>query len=281
MLVERPCSWLRITGVRASQDLSDGISGFDVDSAVYQLGAQFELERGWLLGGSLAYVTDRTTSDDGLDRANADAGYGALTLKRQTGPWLWSAAVFGGAGEVDIRRAIVLQGLQSQATGQSDTSSWGALLRAAYTLGDEANYLRPSLTLSAVRQCTGAYRESGGGALALDVSAEAQTTWIVTPAVEVGGRIALEGDKLLRPYLSAGVSWLSNDGWTQSASFIGAPAGSSRFSTTVTIDPVVARLGAGVQLYSGDNASLRLHYEGEFSKSLRANSLSVVGSISF
>jgi outer membrane autotransporter protein len=167
------------------------------------------------------------------------------------------------------------------ATGSPDTSSFGVLLRATYTIGQEKLYLRPSLDLSAVRVRSSGYQETGAGALNLAVDSASQTTWALTPALEVGGRVAVGRDMILRPYVSAGVSFLSNDEWKQTARLVGAPAGTDSFTTTVPLDTVVARVGAGVQLYTAKGFDLRLQYDGEFSSSVTANGGSLIASYRF
>jgi hypothetical protein len=108
----------------------------------------------------------------------------------------YSGAAFGGWGKFDTSRNIALPGY-AVATGHPDTTSFGALLRAAYTFGRDEFYVRPALELSAIRVRTSAYQESGAGPLDLDVSAASQSTFIATPMVEVGGRVAVGEGKYL------------------------------------------------------------------------------------
>jgi len=84
-----------------------------------------------------------------------------VTLKYQTGPWLFAAAAFGGAGQFNTSRTVGLLGTTQVAKGNPDTSNLGVLLRAAYTYGEENFYVRPNVSLSVIRAATGAYRENG------------------------------------------------------------------------------------------------------------------------
>ena len=137
------------------------------------------------------------------------------------------------------------------ASGGPDTANLGVLLRAAYTIGREAFYLRPNLTLGVVHVRTGSYREDGAGHLNLAVDSASQTVLSVTPLLEVGGRLGLGHGRVLRPYLSAGLSIQNADAWTRSGRLTSAPTGASGFTTRVQMDQVIGRLAAGVQLYSG------------------------------
>ena len=157
----------------------------------------------------------------------------------------------------------------------------GMLFRATYTIGEEDFYLRPSLTLSAVNVRTGAYQENGGGVLNLRVDAASQTTLIATPMLELGGRVPLSEDLLLRPFVTVGVSLLSNDSWRQSGALISAPNGAGAFSTTVPMDQAVGRVGVGAQLYTSRNIDFRLQYDGEFSRTVTSHAGSLVISMPF
>ncbi|TCO80497.1 outer membrane autotransporter protein [Plasticicumulans lactativorans] len=281
MLVEGECTWLRVTALSGEQSNDNGVADFDIDSTVYQIGGQVEFRPGWFLGGSAAYADDRLKSTDRRSRADGSSGYGALTLKHQTGPWLFAGSVFGGGGSFDTTRNISLPGYAAQASGDPNTSSVGLLLRSAHTIGHEAFYVRPSLDLGTIHVRSGGYQERGAGALALDVDAASQTTWIATPMVEIGGRVALDEHLVLRPYVSVGVSFLSNDAWTQRARLTAAPPGAGSLTTTIPHDRTVGRVSAGMQLYTRDAFDLRLQYDGEFSDSRTTHGGSLVASYRF
>ena len=281
MLVEGQCAWMRVTGRTASQDSGNGVTRFTLNTSTWQIGGQKDIGTGWFLGGSLAFENSRLSSADNLNSGNGQAGYGAVTVKYQTGPWLFAASAFGGAGEFNTSRIITLPGFGAVAKGSPDTSNIGLLLRGSYTIGREEFYLRPSLSLSTIHVRTGAYRESGGGVLNLSVDSAAQTTAMLTPMLEIGGRIALDDGMLLRPFVTAGVSILSNDQWKQTGRLVSAPAGTSGFTTTVPMDQIVGRVSAGVQLYTGSAMDFRLQYEGEYGGNLTAHGGALVMSVKF
>ena len=281
MLVEGSCGWMRATGRTTSQTSGNGIGTYTLDGMTWQIGGQKEVAPGFLIGGSLAYEESWLSSSDGLTKGNGQAGYGALTAKYQTGPWLFAASAFGGAGQFNTERYIGLPGYTGIAKGSPDTSNVGVLLRAAYTVGTETLYLRPNLNLSVVHVSTGSYAESGAGALNLSVSGASQTVAVATPMLELGGRVVLGPDLLLRPYAAAGMSLQSTNGWSQTARLASAPAGASGFTTTLPIDPVAGRVAVGVQLYTTRQLAFRLQYDGEFSGTLTSHAGSFVASIGF
>jgi hypothetical protein len=268
MLTEGECVWAGLTGRTAGQSAADGLSSFRLNSTTWQAGGQRSLGGGWFLGGSIAYENSRLSTTDGLNSGRGQAGYAAVTTKYQTGPWLFAGAVFGGGGEFNSTRTITLPGFGAIARGSPSLTQAGAMLRGTYTLGGEALYLRPSMTLSLVHARSGAYRESGAGLLNLDVSAANSTVAALTPALEVGGRAVLSNGVVMRLYTSAGVSWLSQGRWTQESRMVSSAAEAGRFSTVVRTDQVVARVAAGVQVFATDRLELRLQYEGEYSANL-------------
>ncbi len=268
MLTEGECVWAGLTGRTAGQSGSDGLSSFRLNSTTWQAGGQRALGGGWFLGGSIAYENARLTTTDGLNGGRGQAGYAAVTTKYQTGPWLFAGAVFGGGGAFNGTRTITLPGFGSIARGSPTLSNVGAMLRGTYTIGREAFYLRPSLSLSLVHARSSSYSESGAGVLNLSVSDASSTVAALTPALEVGGRANLANGMVLRLYTSAGVSWLSQGQWSQHSRLSAAPAEAAAFSTVVRTDQVVGRVTAGAQLFATNRLELRLQYEGEYSANL-------------
>jgi len=281
MLVEGDCGWMRVTGRRAAQDSGNGTNRFRVDTTTWQIGGQKQIGNGWLIGGSLAYDVNWVSSDDKLNTAKGQGGYAAAMVKYQTGPWLFAASAFGGAGSYSTSRIITLPGFGSVAKGSPDTANVGLLLRAAFTIGHEDFYLRPSLSLTTTYARSGAYRENGAGALNLSIDSASQTNAILTPMLEIGGRIALADSMLLRPFMAVGVNLLSSGSWRQTGRLVAAPAGTGGFTTTLPIDQVVGRVTVGAQLYSGRDIDLRLQYDGEYGGRLSAHGGSFVASLRF
>jgi outer membrane autotransporter protein len=274
-------SLFALRGNTASQDSGNGVTSYKRDRLLWQIGGQTEIAPNWFLGGSLAYEQSWLSSGDSLTTGNGQQSYGAAILKYQTGPWLFAASAFGGAGQFNASRMITLPGYTSVAKGSSDTANLGLLLRAAYTIGREEFYLRPNLSLATVQVRTGAYQEGGGGALDLSVERASQTTLVATPMLEVGSRIALRDDILLRPYVAVGANVLSTNAWKQTGRLISAPAGTGLFATSVPTDQVAARISADVQMFAGRQMDFRLQYDGEFSGTVSSDAGSLVAALRF
>jgi hypothetical protein len=276
MLREGECVWATLTGRTAAQSSVDGLSSFRSDATLLQAGGQRVMGGGWFLGGSLAYENSRLSTTDGLNSGRGQAGYGAVTAKYQTGPWLFSGAVFGGAGSFNSTRTITLPGFGSIARGSPTLSNVGGLLRATYTVGGEDFYLRPSMTLSLIHARSSAWRESGAGVLNLEVASASSTVGALTPALEVGGRVNFAHGVVVRLFTTAGVSLLSEGRWNQESRLVSSPA-ATRFETAVRTDQVVGRLAVGAQVFATDRLELRLQYDGEYSQNLTGHG----GSLTF
>jgi len=105
--------------------------------------------------------------------------------------------------------------------------------------------------------------ESGAGALNLHVQSE--NDWLVSaaPAVEIGTQWP-QGGYTWRPYVRAGVRFLSKDNFRATASFEGSPAGIAPFRVTSPLDRTLAEVSTGFDVWQGSNFSLRLSYDGRF-----------------
>ncbi|WP_052097462.1 autotransporter outer membrane beta-barrel domain-containing protein [Achromobacter sp. RTa] len=269
---EQNCFWGQVTGRATNQDGSRGTAGFDYDTVTYQFGGPREVSPGWFLGGSVAYENSHVRASDGSVRGNGDSGYAGVVLKREEGPWVFSAALGGGYGGYRMDRDIDIAGYQDTLTSRPDVYGFNARLRAARTFAYSNMYVKPYVDLDFSYSRMPAYTESGSNPLALSVDSSDRFIMGVSPMIEFGGRSELKNGAMLRPFLYAGVSFLSQDDWTSSARLRGAPAGTGSFDTTLPIDDVVGRVGAGLQVMNAGGVDFRLQYDGQFSEHVRSNS---------
>lgn len=281
MTGEQNCFWGQVSGRATNQDGSRGTSGFDYDTVTYQFGGQREVSPGWFVGGSMAYENSRVRATDDSVRGNGDSGYAGVVLKREDGPWVFSAALGGGYGSYRMDRDIDIVGYQEAVTSRPDVYGFNARLRAARTFAHGNMYVKPYVDLDFNYNRMPAYQESGSNPLALSVDGSDQFIMGVSPMIEFGGRAELSNGAMLRPFLYAGASFLSQDEWTASARLRGAPAGTGAFDTSLPIDDVVARVGAGLQVMKAGRVDFRLQYDGQFSEHVRSNSATLKVSMPF
>jgi outer membrane autotransporter protein len=277
---ETDCAWAQVTGRSTQQTADSGTSGFSNDSITYQVGGQHEVAPGWFVGMSAAYQNSWLDAYDDRVDGNGDSGYLGLTVKREIGPWQIAGALSGSYGSFELNRRIAVPGFAGTASSDPDVFAGSARLRVARTFAVSEMYLKPYLDLDAIYSRMPGYRENGGGDLGLKVEDSDQFTFAFSPTLEVGGRVAA-GNAVLRPYAYAGVSILTDDDWTAKARFSGAPSGTGSFDTSLPIDDVVARIGAGVQLMTTAGLDIRLQYDGEFSDRTSSNAGSLKAILPF
>ena len=268
---EQDCLWGQVSGRATNQDGSRGTSGFDYDTVTYQFGGQRQVSPGWFVGGSFAYENSRVRARDGSVSGNGDSGYAGVVVKRESGPWVLSAALGGGYGGYRMDRNIGIAGYQDTLSSRPDVYGFNARLRAARTFAYQSVYVKPYVDLDFSYTRMPGYTESGDNALALTVDGSDKFIMGVSPMIEVGGRAELGNGATLRPFVYAGASFLSQDDWTSSAQLRGAPAGTGVFETSLPIDDVVGRIGAGIQVMKAGAVDFRLQYDGQFSEHARSH----------
>src|SRR5690606_25760194 len=124
---------------------------------------------------------------------------------------------------------------------------------------------RPYLNLDWVHARNGGFTEHEPGGLGLTISGSSYSTAIVTPALEIGRRDVLSDGRVLRSFLSAGVSLRSNTNWRGHGIFSAALA-SEGFGLQAPLERVAGRVSAGLQLYQNGSLDMRFQYDGEFGK---------------
>ena len=281
MTGEQNCFWGQVSGRATRQDGSRGTSGFDYDTVTYQFGGQREVSPGWFVGGAMAYENSRVRASDGSVRGTGDSGYAGIVLKREAGPWVFSAALGGGYGGYSMDRNIDIAGYQDSLSSRPDVYGLNARLRAARTFAYSNLYVKPYVDLDFSYSRMPGYTESGANPLALSVDGSDKFIMGVSPMIEIGGRAELGNGATLRPFLYAGASFLSQDDWTSSARLRGAPAGTGAFETSLPIDDVIGKVGAGLQVMKAGGIDFRLQYEGQFSQHVRSNSAALKVSVPF
>ena len=271
VLREDACMWARVAGARADQDSHNGASGFDEDAISYQLGAQWEVSPDWFLGLAAAYQRDWFDSDDGRSNSDGDSAFAGVSLKRQWGAWQVGGVLSGGYGWYDTKRKISVPGFEAKADSEPELQNLGLRLRTAYDWGQEKLYVRPYLDLDAIYTRQPGYDESGAGDLNLDVRSADQWSLVATPSVEVGGRVPAGEAGTLRPYARLGVALSNQDDWTSRSRLAAAPGGAGDFDSSVPMDEVTAKVGAGLQLTTQRGLELRLQYDGQFSANVTSH----------
>jgi outer membrane autotransporter protein len=155
-------------------------------------------------------------------------------------------------------------------TASSNSSVWhlDGRLRASYLIEQGAFYLKPFVDTDLLYVNMPSFGESGAGPLDLQVESMSNTRFAVTPTFEFGATFpAGDSANVLRPFVSLGATWYSDDTWSVSSSLEGAPAGTDPFVTTTTTPRTIGNLSAGLDIFSAKKTGgldVRLQYDGQF-----------------
>ena len=259
ILDEGSCVWAKVGGEDINQYASDGEEGFHTSGATYRLGGQKELLPGWFLGGSLGATTTWSTMDSSSSQGQTYDG--SVALKHEMGDWLFAGSFGIATGSYRNDRVAALPngdiGLQSD----SNALMVGGRLRAAYDIPFGKWYVRPIADLDVLNISAPSFRESGPSAYALDVRSSDSTNVVLSPVVEVGGRLDPgRGALTLRYYADFGVSFMPDNSRRVDASFAGALPTDGSFATTIESPNVLGDLDVGVQLYQARGFEVKADY---------------------
>ncbi|MEP9380140.1 hypothetical protein ABLE91_25750 [Aquabacter sp. CN5-332] len=271
LLSEDNCAWATITGRWTNQGTTNSTQGYNVTTAGYRIGGQHEVAPNWYLGGSLAYG-DTSANMDGGSTGDGYTVDGSLALKHTMGPWYFAGSVALAYGSYDTYRAINLPGLTQVLESNPSIFLAGARLRAGYefTFGDW--YLRPYGDLDVVYTDLPAVQESGTSLYALNVQGSSQTSVALSAMMEFGGRVNLDRETTLRPYVSFGVSYLPENTRAIASSFANETVNNGTFVDYIETPEFLGRIDLGLQVYRANGFELKVGYTADIGNSYLSQS---------
>lgn len=253
LLTEDGCLWGTVSGQWTSQGAGDAAG--TSQAAVFRIGGQKQVAEDWFLGGFLGIGFASGQAGGGYASSTGQTYDGALALKWVRGPWLVAGGLAFGASVNNLQREA------GQITGSSTSYGGSARLRGAYEFPFDGWYLRPRLDLELRYFNRPAFQESGGSGLAMGFGGESTIRPAIAPALEVGGRIDMAQDTILRPYLVAGATVLPDSNSSIQTWFVSGPlAGQGAFQATVAAPTLLATLEAGLQVYRAHGFEAKAAY---------------------
>ena len=250
----------------------------DISARTFRIGGQKEIAPDWYLGATGGYTWSWNTAA-GTDGPEGDGerGDAGLALKHTKGPWYFGAGFNLANGRYTSERTIDLAGPILPASSTSSVFTASGRLRAAYEFAHANWYLRPRADLDMIYVNAPGYSERSRSPLAFDIEDQTEILFGTAAMVDAGGRIDLGESWIMRPYVSTGISLMSQDTWTTAVKLQGAPSGIGSFDIESDIPAVLFRLDAGLQLYQDSGADLKFVY----GLSAGDNYLSNTGSLRF
>ncbi|MFC0283303.1 hypothetical protein ACFFJB_06725 [Camelimonas abortus] len=261
MLSENECLWGQIQGGVAHMATSHAEYGYRVSTLSYRFGGQKEVRPDWFLGFSAAYSQGSATHRDDIAGGQSETYEGSVALKRQIGPWTFAASATAGSGWHRSARLVSLGGAQAVARSKQQNVFAGLRLRGAYEFALGSWYVKPYVDFDALYVRSPAYSEWGAPGFNLDVRRSSQGVFAVSPNVEVGGRIDLDGGYWMRPYGVVGFTLLSSDESSSIARLQGAPAGVGAFRTASRLPYRLLDMGFGLQVAADNGMELTAEYQ--------------------
>ncbi|WP_083660612.1 autotransporter outer membrane beta-barrel domain-containing protein [Acuticoccus yangtzensis] len=269
ILEDGACMWGTVNGAAARYDGYDGDPGYSLDAYGVTGGAQFELGGGWFVGGTVGYENGAYSGNGAT--LDTDTAFGALSVKKEIAGFTVGLAAGGGYTWGDGSRTVVNGAFVGRAESEPNSSYLFARARGAYTLAlNEWAYVRPALDFDVISVNQESYRESGAGALNLDVAGATETFVVLTPSVEMGARVNVTETLPTRIFATAGVSFFSEDEFTSKGRLAGVPS-METFDTKTSIGDALARVGIGVDLSPAEGFEVKLQYDGAFSEEMQSH----------
>lgn len=275
---EGQCLW---GGVNfASIDLSATPAQQGVSQTVTSAsgGMQFALAGDWRMGVGLGYGASRLTTSTGAtsDGTQVHAG---VALKYNPGPLLLAATASYSHGWYDSRRPVSIGAVTGTAAGDPQIDAYTAGLRIAYAFGTSEFYFKPALDAFASRVEMNGFTETGVSAANLTVADSSGASYRIAPSVEIGGSWDMPANAHVRTFLKAGFAY--NVGEFPIASTFAGETGIAPFVTRTELDELTATLGAGLDLFAENGATLRASYSFETGERITAHSVGLKASIAF
>jgi outer membrane autotransporter protein len=242
--------WLKPFGGWTEQDNTQGVTGYDIDSYGLAIGIDGDLTESWNVGLAFAYIDSDVKSNLTAGKHNIDMdSYLAKVYATMLIDDVTSLNIQLGAGisDYDSKRLIFTGDV-----AQADYDSWNvqasAELQRSYDITN-AVLLTPYVRADYGYVNVEDYRESGAGALNLNVNADSSDSLVLSTGLKASHRAS----ESLNVFANAGIGY---DIMTDRSSLTSSFAGGGAQFTTEGIEPEqwVYNAGFGAK-YSLENGT--------------------------
>jgi outer membrane autotransporter protein len=241
--------WLKPFGGWTEQDDTQGVTGYDIDSYGLAIGVDGDVSESWNVGLAFAYIDSDVKSNLTAGKHNIDMdSYLAKVYATMLIDDVTSLNIQLGAGisDYDSKRLIFTGDV-----AQADYDSWNvqasAELQRSYEVTN-AVFLTPYVRADYGYVNVEDYRESGAGALNLNVNADSSDSLVLSTGLKASHRAS----ESLNVFANAGIGY---DIMTDRSSLTSSFAGGGAQFTTEGIEPEQwvynAGLGAKYSLENG------------------------------
>jgi hypothetical protein len=259
---ETECVWGKYNGGQMRQATSDTNTGYTVYDNTFSLGAQRKISDNSFLGVAARFgLTNTSSANYG---ANANVGDVSVGYKKIIGDYMLGlSGAVGVASQKNNRYTTdFLTGQSYNMTSNSNSYYGGLRARNAYQFNLVNNvYVKPYIDLDGLWIHSPSYQESGStNGMPLQFGAQNSFNFIASPMVELGARInmASKQNVWVRPFVSAGAMFITNNTTNLTASIVGANSGTYQISAQAP--NALFSANAGIQLFNGESLDAKIEY---------------------
>ncbi len=253
-------AWFKPFGSWTEQDERQGVTGYDIDSYGAVFGIDGDITPDWNVGAAFSYVTSDVDSQlsSGSNKTDIDSYiatvYASTQLDERT---LWSLQAGAGLNKYDSKRRLFTNDV-----AKGDYDGWQLLISSelarSFDLSEKAT-VTPYVNASYSYVDVDGYRESGAGALNLDVDGDDADSLVLS--VGAKGEYLASSNLSLLAELGVGYDVMAERSRLTSA----YSGGGAQFTTEgMKPDEFVynAALGAQYKLDNGTSISARYDFNG-------------------
>lgn len=264
LLNEHSCMWSKVDGGIDYNYNPGGVTGYRNSWTAFSAGGQQNIGNDWFLGGAFSIGQSALNDNDQTFHASSDDYAAGVVVKKQIADvWLLSLSgtyMYNSTGTSRLVRSELVTGMPPVALAHMDIHTVGGRGEIAYYADFGRVYAKPLVDFDVVDTRVPGYAESGAGIWDLKFKAASKTQFGVSPALELGQRINLNGG-VLRAYGSAGFSYWTNPGWQQVANFEGETSGVPGFANVFTGSSTYAVGRVGAEVVGLYNMTGRIQYD--------------------
>lgn len=281
---EGQCLWAGASARFLNTSTTSEQIGSNETAGLFTAGAQVALDNVWRLGVAGGFQSSTLQTATGAT-SEGSLGQAGVSLKYNPGPLLLAAAITGGGAKYDTRRVMSFGGFTGAAESDQTLGIFSGAARAAYVLGSPQLYAKPTFDISVTQLQLGSFTETGSAA-ALAVEGGGQTVFAAAPSVEVGTEFWLGNGTLVRPLIRLGGVFYSGNDLALTAGFanlgpLNSIPGGPGFTITTDADDAMGLAGAGLDVINGNDAVLRLSYDGQLGETTQIHAVGIKGSARF
>ncbi|MRN50543.1 hypothetical protein GJU94_12000 [Brucella sp. 10RB9214] len=257
--------WANAGGTEMDQNADAGYWGATIRFYSLRTGVEQELDYDWSVTGAIGYNRiDNISVNGGRYQAHGDSfdlGFGA---RHQ-----WA-----NGADLSIKATVGFQWLDSErymdvfapASGEASSfSSYGQIQAEIGYLAQAGNWLvHPALALTGTGLHLNNYQESGFGGLGARISANTQFIGAIEPKVTLGYDYSSNAGLDAIFFVTGGYSYRNVDRIKAPISLIGASADATPAMISTPLDRGTWKQGAGIELRSQADWSVKGDYQGQF-----------------